>query len=78
MEMYPSMELVQGVPEDLGLQYVDKEQRNLLIIDDCEHLTKKHERSNNCCKRLGKWPVLGPHFKTVCYSSLTHLEHKPY
>ena len=43
MEMYPSMELVQGVPEDLGLQYFGKEQRNLLIIDDCQHLTKKHE-----------------------------------
>ena len=29
MEMYRNMELVQGVPEDLGLQYFDKEQRNL-------------------------------------------------
>ena len=67
MEMYPNMELVQGVLEDFGLQYFDKAQRNLFIVDDCEHLTNKHER--NCCKRLGKWPNLGPHFKTVCYCS---------
>ena len=51
IEMYPNMELIQGVPEDLGLQYFDKEQRNLLIIDDCEHLAKRHEGLSEliCC-----------------------------